>query len=35
MNAALPTFPKLKPNSNLARLPLFSRQNWSRVRFLA
>ncbi len=33
MTAALPTLAKLKPNPHWARLPLFNRKNWSRVRF--
>jgi len=33
VSASLPTFAKLKPNPNWARLPLFNRKNWSRVRF--
>ena len=33
MTAALPSLAKLKPNPNWAKLPLFNRKNWSRVRF--
>src|ERR1051325_4278101 len=33
MTATLPPLAKLKPNPNWAKLPLFSRKNWSRVRF--
>ncbi len=33
MTAAPPSLAKLKPNSNWARLPLFNRKGWSRVRF--
>jgi type I restriction enzyme S subunit len=33
MTAALPTLAKFKPNPQWARLPLFSRKNWSRFRF--
>ena len=33
MQATAENLPKLKPNSNWARLPLFNRKNWSRVRF--
>ena len=33
MTTALPKLEKLKPNPNWARLPLFSRKNWSRFRF--
>jgi len=33
MTATLPSLPKLKPNPRWAKLPLFNRKNWSRVRF--
>jgi len=33
MTTALPKLEKLKPNNNWAKLPLFNRKNWSRVRF--
>ena len=33
MTTALPKLEKLKPNPNWAKLPLFNRKNWSRVRF--
>jgi type I restriction enzyme S subunit len=33
MTTALPTLTKLKPNPQWARLPLFNRKNWTRVRF--
>ena len=33
MSASLPSLAKLKPNPQWARLPLFNRKNWSRVRF--
>jgi type I restriction enzyme S subunit len=33
VTAALPSLAKLKPNPNWAKLPLFNRKNWSRVRF--
>ena len=33
MQATAENLPKLKPNSNWARLPLFNRKNWLRVRF--
>ena len=33
MTATIPTLDKLKPNPNWAKLPLFNRKNWSRVRF--
>ena len=33
MPATLPSLAKLKPNPNWAKLPLFNRKNWSRVRF--
>jgi type I restriction enzyme S subunit len=29
----IPSLAQLKPNPNWARLPLFNRKNWSRVRF--
>jgi len=33
MTTALPKLEKLKPNPHWAKLPLFNRKNWSRVRF--
>jgi len=33
VSASLPSLAKLKPNPQWARLPLFNRKNWSRVRF--
>jgi type I restriction enzyme S subunit len=33
MTTALSKLEKLKPNKNWAKLPLFNRKNWSRVRF--
>ena len=33
MTTTPPTLAKLKPNQNWAKLPLFNRKNWSRVRF--
>ena len=33
MTATPPSLAKLKPNPHWARLPLFNRKNWSRVRF--
>jgi type I restriction enzyme S subunit len=33
MTATLPSLAKFKPNPNWAKLPLFNRKNWSRVRF--
>ena len=33
MTAAIQSLAKLKPNPNWAKLPLFNRKNWSRVRF--
>ena len=33
MTTALPKLEKLKPNPNWAKLPLFNRKNWSRLRF--
>ena len=33
MTTTLPSLAQLKPNTNWARLPLFNRKNWSRVRF--
>lgn len=33
MTATLPPLAKLKPNPHWAKLPLFSRKNWSRFRF--
>ena len=33
MTATLPSLPQLKPNKNWAKLPLFNRKNWSRLRF--
>jgi type I restriction enzyme S subunit len=33
MTTTLPSLAKLKPNQNWAKLPLFNRKNWSRVRF--
>ena len=33
MTATPPSLVQLKPNPNWARLPLFNRKNWSRVRF--
>ena len=33
MTITLPSLAKLKPNPNWAKLPLFNRKNWSRVRF--
>jgi len=33
MTSTLPALAKLKPNPAWAKLPLFSRKNWSRVRF--
>jgi hypothetical protein len=35
MTTALPKLEKLKPNKNWAKLPLFNRKNWSRLRFPA
>jgi len=33
MTATLPKLEKLKPNNNWAKLPLFNRKNWTRLRF--
>lgn len=33
MTTTLPSLAKLKPNPNWAKLPLFNRKNWSRLRF--
>ena len=33
MTTALPKLETLKPNNNWAKLPLFNRKNWTRVRF--
>jgi restriction endonuclease S subunit len=33
MTTTLPSLAKLKPNQNWAKLPLFNRKNWTRVRF--
>ncbi len=33
MTTTLPSLAKFTPNPNWARLPLFNRKNWSRVRF--
>ena len=33
MTATLPSLAQLKPNPAWAKLPLFSRKNWSRLRF--
>lgn len=33
MTATFPSLAKLKPNPNWAKLPLFNRKNWSRLRF--
>jgi type I restriction enzyme S subunit len=33
MTAALSSLPQLKPNPHWAKLPLFNRKNWTRVRF--
>jgi hypothetical protein len=33
MTTALPKLEKLKPNPNWAKLPLFNRKNWTRLRF--
>ena len=33
MTTALPKLEKLKPNKNWAKLPLFNRKNWTRLRF--
>jgi hypothetical protein len=33
MTTAQPKLEKLKPNSNWAKLPLFNRKHWSRLRF--
>ena len=33
MQATAENLPKLKPNPNWAKLPLFNRKNWTRVRF--
>jgi type I restriction enzyme, S subunit len=33
MTATLPSLAQLKPNPHWAKLPLFNRKNWSRVRF--
>ena len=33
MTTALPKLEKLKPNPHWAKLPLFNRKNWTRVRF--
>ena len=35
MTTALPKLEKLKPNPNWAKLPLFNRKNWTRLRFAA
>ena len=33
MTATIPPLARLKPNPHWAKLPLFNRKNWSRVRF--
>ncbi len=33
MTTALPKFSNLQPNPHWAKLPLFNRKNWARVRF--
>jgi hypothetical protein len=35
MTTALPKLEKLKSNPNWAKLPLFNRKNWTRLRFPA
>jgi hypothetical protein len=35
VSASLPKLAKLKPNNNWAKLPLFNRKNWTRLRFAA